>query len=135
MKFVLLNNDESAICLPFYERICEKNYQTNSSGVTEGLHIVDVEHPDGVVSLVGELIDQDYKKFFATLTCGSLSSPVELVPSPRAVHKLVRDFEVTEGIFSGTISILGFMKPADLSHAPIVARHLVIAVSKGEQTK
>lgn len=138
IHFILLSvRSNSNLSLPFYSQLCKANNQLNygecislnASPTIEGIHLFDVLTFEDVNTTFDSVISSHYAKFDATLICGTLKTAVVLIPPPSFTHRQLKDFEVVGKSMSDEIEILGFIKPSDLSHAPIIARHLVLAAS------
>lgn len=62
----------------------------------------------------------------STLRCGTFVVPIDVVPALKPIKK-ENDFDVTAAKLGDTITIVGFLRPAELGSPPITSRHLLLA--------
>lgn len=88
-------------------------------GPTEPVYLSSAT-PTSAVETFGELVRKYYAPAYSVLRCGYLSTSVELCPAPRPADG---------SDIADEIEIVGFIKPNELSNAPVSTRHLVLPLT------
>ena len=113
--------------LTMFQKLLDANKQRGQIHTIEGALTV-----KSVQLQFMKLAEEHYAAFHAKLSCGNLSSEVQMFPPPQAVN-IVQDFDVIAQRLSSELSICGFMDCADASSPPVISRHLVLPLpSKGK---
>lgn len=109
-------------------------------------HLVDMNNGDGFVfvpegplslktvqQMFNKLADMYFVPFHGVISCGNLSSHIQIFPPPEPYNK-GRDFEWIKRTLSNKIDICGFLDMNDVSSPASYSRHLVLptAPQKGE---
>uniref|UniRef100_A0A914VA36 Integrator complex subunit 14 n=1 Tax=Plectus sambesii TaxID=2011161 RepID=A0A914VA36_9BILA len=102
----------------FVELLTRNN---GAQGPTEPVYLSS-DTPTCAVETFGELIRKYYAPAYSLLRCGFLTTSVQLCPAPRAPDG---------SDIAHEIDIVGFIKPSEISNAPVATRHLVLPLAKG----
>lgn len=114
--------DEATLqtALPFYQHLIETNNGDGQIFVPEGpLSLRSVQQ------LFTKLVEQYFVPFHGTITCGNLSSHIQLFPPPEP-YSQSRDFEIVKRTVASKIDICGFLEMNDVASPAAYSRHLVL---------
>ncbi|GAB6032163.1 hypothetical protein CHUAL_010814 [Chamberlinius hualienensis] len=122
------NEPRLSVSTTYYQRLIEFNNAEGSVWLPEGNL-----SQKSVGQMVIKLCDSSFVPFHGELSCGNLSSRIQLYPPPERYHK-VKDFDIIDCAVSNTISICGFLEMNDVSSPAAYSRHLVLPLpaSKGD---
>ncbi|XP_076444143.1 integrator complex subunit 14-like isoform X2 [Babylonia areolata] len=113
--------------LPLYQKLIDINNQGGS-----------IHSPDGALSFQSvhdmfvSCAESIYTPFFAKLTCGNFTCPVQLHPRPEPYDKEL-EFQYVHREMWETLTILGFLDLGEVASPPTLSRHLVLPTSTKER--
>ncbi|XP_033634370.1 integrator complex subunit 14-like [Asterias rubens] len=106
--------------LSMYQKLLDANQHKGHIHTIEGAVTV-----KSAQVMFTKMAEELYSAFHAKLSCGNLSSEVQVFPPPQPVN-MARDFEMVAQRLSTELSICGFIDCADASSPPVISRHLVL---------